>query len=109
MAAPVPDSFTAIARGNVFRLNPPMPESGTVHLLPERPRITFQGVTTILGRPQVLLNIQPSATPAAASGVSCVLTRGEARNGVVVVEIDTVSGIIRLNNNGEEQILRSKG
>ena len=108
-ATPVPDRFASIARDNAFHLNPPKPEVIAVIPSPERPRITLQGVTTILGRPQVLVNIQQPAKAAGASEISCVLTEGESRNGVTVLEIDMVSGTIRLNNNGEEQILRSKG
>lgn len=103
-----PDSVAAIARRNAFRLIPPKPEVIAVVQQVERPRITIQGVTTILGRPQVLLSIQQPAKPTDAPVGSWILAEGESRHEVVILQIDVASGTVRLRNNGEEQTLTLK-
>jgi hypothetical protein len=108
-ATSVRDRFAAIAQANAFRLNPPKPEFAAAVPQPERPKIAFEGFTTILGRCRVLLRIQQPAKAAVAPEISCILTEGESWDGVVALKVDMVSGTIRLNNNGVEQILRPKG
>jgi len=97
--------YEVIPRENAFRLSPPTEAKPPV-LMVERREITFQGVTTILGRAQVLLNIQLKSTR--TPGISCVLSENENHDGVTILEIDVRSGTVRLNNLGLEQILALK-
>jgi len=107
-ANPVPNRFATIASENAFRLNPQKPEIVPIIRHVERPRITLQGVTTILGRPQVLLNIQKPAKPGEIPEISCILAEGESQYEVVVLKIEMSTGTVRLNNNGVEQAFSLK-
>ena len=107
-ANPVPDRFASIVRGNAFRLSPPPPEVKRAIQPAEHALIILQGVTTILGRPQVLLNIQPSARQANARGISFILAKGESRYEVEIIEINAGQGWVRLINNGVEQTFSLK-
>ena len=101
----MPDRFSIIPRENVFRLNPRKPETITPPPQVERPQITLQGITTILGRTQALLNIQRAAKSAASPQSSFVLSEGESRYDVTVLEINARTGTVRLNNVGSELTL----
>ena len=100
-----PDRFSIIPRENVFRLIPRKLE--TLPPVPpvDRPQITLQGITTILGRSQALLNIQRTAKSGGLPLSSFVLSEGESRYDVTVLEINASTGAVRLDNVGSEQIL----
>ena len=102
------DRFSAITGRNVFRLNPPKLQTGEVVPPPNRPQITLQGITTILGRMQALLTIQPRTKSAESLQTSCILAQGDNRLDVVVLEINAELGTVRVNNLGSEQILALK-
>lgn len=101
---PIAERFTTIAARNAFHLNPLAPIIGTTPP-PNRSKVSLQGVTTILGRPLVLLTIEPFSKSPGFSESSCLLAQGDSRFEVVVLEIDVKLGTVRLNNLGEEQIL----
>jgi hypothetical protein len=101
----IPERFAPIAVRNIFGLRPLHPKPIEAALLPNRPQIMLQGITTILGHTQALLTIQlPSASPGLFQ-TSCVLTTGESRYDVVVLEINEKTGAVRLDNVGMEQVL----
>lgn len=93
--------FEVIARENAFRLKPPTPKEKQPIPMLDRPQITLQGFTTILGRAQVLLNIQLVGT----TGISCVLSENQNQHGVTILKIDAKTETVRLNNLGLEQTL----
>jgi len=98
--------FDAIARGNVFRLKPRLPEIHPPPPAEARLRITLQGVTTILGRPQALLSLQEvTSAGTARSNRSCVVAEGESQQGVAVLEVNWQTGRVRLDHLGRELVL----
>ncbi|MFO1512527.1 MAG: hypothetical protein U1F83_06370 [Verrucomicrobiota bacterium] len=100
-------TFEIITKENAFRLKPPTLEAQPPVAIVERPQITVQGFTTILGRTQVLLSIQKlKATE--TGGVACILSESENQNDVTVLEINVKAETVRLNNIGLEQILALK-
>ena len=98
------EPFEAIIRENAFRLRLPPSESMERVSTVECPQITLQGFTTILGRAQVLLNIQPIKM----AGSSWVMSEKENQDGVTIIQINVKDGTVRLNNSGLEQILALK-
>lgn len=76
---------------------------------PPPPRITLQGMTTICGRPQVLIKVlMPSRPGEPAKEISCVLSEGERQGEIEVLEIDDRSGTVQFNNHGTGQTLNLK-
>jgi hypothetical protein len=102
------ERFTAIAARNAFRLSPPKPPASEIPPPPNRSKVSFQGITTILGRTLALLTIEPAAKPAEFFQTSCVLAQGESRFDVVVLEINATAGTVRLDNLGTDQTLTLK-
>jgi len=101
------DRFATITTRNVFRLAPLEPQSVELPPTLNRPRITLDGVTTILGRAQALLTIHQTG-PAKAAQTSCILSQGDSLFDVVVLEINAELGTVCLNNLGLEEILTLK-
>jgi hypothetical protein len=97
------DGYYTIARANVFRLSPPKPEPRPQLVQPALPKVSLQGLATLLGT-QALLKIQTMSQPAVAE-ISCVLTEGQSQNGVEVLRIDMKSETVWLKNQGEPQML----
>ncbi len=99
--------YSPIVGRNVFALRPPTPvvNTPTTPVVPPS-SIELQGITTILGRPQVLLKIKsPAKPPAPASDQSFVLDVGQREGEVEVVGIDMLAGIVRLKNQGSDLAL----
>lgn len=101
--------YEAIAGRNVFALKPPPPPAA-VALPPVAPSgIELQGISTILGRPQVLLKIKtPPRPPEPAKDKSVVLDVGQREGDVEILAIDNANGIIKLKNQGNELTLNMK-
>lgn len=104
-AQPPPEHFAMIGVRNAFRLSPVKPAGSEIPPQPHRPKVSFQGLTTILGRTLVLLTIEPALSSAEFRQTSCVLAQGESRFEIVILEIDTKAGTVRINNLGAEQTL----
>jgi hypothetical protein len=100
------ENFSVISHVNVFRLSPPKPEPRPQAIQLELPKISLQGLATLLGA-QALLKIQTKAQPVAAE-VSCVLGEGQSRQGVEVLRVDMESETVWLKNQGEPQTLTLK-
>lgn len=96
--------FSNIPKRNVFRLLPPKLEQKPPGFQPELPKVTLQGVTTLLDSRQALLKIQ-SKTKLTPIEVSCILSEGQERDGVRVLRIEMESGTVWLINQGMEQVL----
>ncbi len=99
----------AIVGRNAFSLNAAPLPTIVDPPRPPPPRITLQGVTTILGRRQVLFKTQMPAKPGEpAREMSCVLSEGERQGGIEVVAIDEKAGTVRFNNHDILQTLNLK-
>jgi hypothetical protein len=102
--------YSAIANRNAFALKPPV----VVTNAPTTPEVApagieLQGITTILGKPQVFLKIkQPPRPPKPAEDLSVVLEAGDREGDVQVISIDAAAGIVRLENRGAQLALNMK-
>jgi len=96
--------YTAIAARNVFSLvqpevvvPPPAPEAPL-------PQVTVNGIMTVFGRPQVLFKMSIPATPGTKAGeLYFVLGEGEQEEGVTIIKINTVTGMVTFDNQGTLQ------
>jgi len=95
--------YTGIVERNSFGLKPP-PDPADAVKPPPPPvsaDIKLQGITTILGRKQVLLKIKvPAKPPEPAHEKAVVLDEGLREGEVKVVEINPVTGTVKLDNAG---------
>lgn len=101
--------YAAIAGRNSFALKPPAPPAAVVTPVTPPSGIELQGISTILGRPQVLLKIKvPPRPPEPAKDKSVVLDIGQREGDVEVLSIDNVAGIVSLKNQGSPLTLNMK-
>lgn len=99
----------AIVGRNVFSLTSAPPATIVDPAPPPLPRITLQGVTTLLCRGQVLFKIHmPSKPGEPAREISCVLSEGERQGEIEVLEIDEKAGTVKFSNHGTVQTLNLK-
>ena len=92
---------------NIFNLNKGRPAEIVVPPPLPPPRITLQGLTNIVGRRQVLFQVQMPAKPGEPAK-SCVLSEGERWGEIEVLAIDEKSGTVKFNNHGVLQTLNLK-
>jgi hypothetical protein len=96
--------YVGIALRNAFALQHPQP-TDPIPLPPESlPKIVLTGITTVLGRPQVLFTVVAPAhhaTPVRAS--SYIMTEGQAGDGVEVLHIEVAAGTAIFRNQGTVQ------
>jgi len=94
--------YTGIVERNSFGLRPPVNPADLVK--PPPPvfaDIKLQGITTILGRKQVLMKIRvPAKPPEPAFDQSLVLIEGQREGEVEVLEINPAEGTVKVNNGG---------
>src|SRR6202000_2029231 len=70
------------------------------------PKITLNGITTILGSKEALYKVAMPAKPGVpASDQSYMMGEGEADNDIQVVKIDTDADSVTFNNHGTVQTL----
>ena len=101
--------YEGIVSRNAFGLKPPAPPPVAAPPVAPPAGIDLQGITTILGRPQVLLRIKmPPASGQAAKDKSVVLDVGQREGEVEVVSIDALAGVVKLRNRGEDLALNMK-
>lgn len=103
--------YDAIVGRNVFSLKPPPPPPNPEDLIKKDPppKIRLQGLTTILGRRQVLFKSQTPAKPGQpAKDESYVLSEGERQGEIEVVAIDENAGTVKFNNHGTPETLNMK-
>lgn len=103
--------YDAIVGRNVFSLKPPPPPPNPEDLIKKDPppKIRLQGLTTILGRRQVLFKSQTPAKPGQpAKDESYVLSEGERQGEIEVLAIDENAGTIKFKNHGIEETLNMK-
>jgi hypothetical protein len=96
--------YGEIVRRNVFNLVPEPPKP----VPPPRPtaRITLTGITSIFGDLRVLLKALPPATPSEpASELSLILTEGQEKAQIKVLEINEKAATVKLDNYGTIMVL----
>jgi hypothetical protein len=115
LTAAAPDNPYAdtIVGRNVFSLKSPPPPPNPEDLIKKDPppKILLQGLTTILGRRQVLFKVQIPAKPGQpAKEESYVLTEGERQGEIEVLEINekTEPAVVKFNNHGTIEPLNMK-
>lgn len=109
-AATADHPYSAIGGRNVFGLKPPVVVTNAP-VAPVTPAagIDLQGITTILGRPQVFLRLKlPARPPKPPEDQSIVLEAGQREGDIEVISIDTAGGIVRIKNRGDESTLTMK-
>lgn len=95
--------YDSIVGRNVFGLKPPATNAAPPVVNPAAAvTIKLQGISTILGRRQVLLKVNTAARPPEpAREQSYLLNEGERDGELEVVEIDALNGVVKLKNNDE--------
>jgi hypothetical protein len=110
LALTLNNPYEPIVGRNVFALKPPTPLNPTNTTPVVAPAgIELQGLTTILGRPQVLLKIKlPAKPPEPAKDQSVVLDVGQREGDVEVLAIDMAAGTVQIRNQGRDLPLDMK-
>ena len=97
--------YLGIAVRNVFCLKPPQRQ---ITEPPPAPlaKVKVVGITTFLGDKRALLKVYlPALLPEPAKEFSCILTVGQREGPIEVLEIDEVSGRVKVNNSGTVMVL----
>jgi hypothetical protein len=92
--------YLGIAGSNVFRLRPPPP---AITNPPPAPlaRVKVVGITTFPDNKRALLKVSlPAMPPEPAKEVSCILSVGQWEGPIKVLEIDEITGSVKVNNSG---------
>jgi hypothetical protein len=97
--------YDSIVERNVFNLHAAPPPVNPADLIKKTPppKITFTGITTILGKKLALLTFpvsKPNTPP-----VSVMLAEGQAQDEIEVKSIDEKAGVVQIINHGEPQTL----
>jgi hypothetical protein len=93
------NSYQAIAKRNVFALNPPVPPPPPVVDTPPLPKLYLQGITTILNIKKALIKVQAQPRPgeAAKGEESLILGEGQREGGIEVRAIDEKLGRVTVD------------
>lgn len=94
--------YSGIVERNSFGLKPPVNPADLVKPPPPVVAdIKLQGITTILGRKQVLMKVRvPTKPPEPARDESLVLLEGQREGEVEVLEINPEDGTVKISNGG---------
>lgn len=96
--------YQPIVERNVFALRPPtLPSVAVPENAAPPPNVELRGISTLFGRPQVLLTIKtPAKPPESPKDQSVILDVGQREGDVEVLEINPSVGAVRLRNQGKE-------
>ena len=100
--------YQGIVDRNVFGLKPPPPPPRPEDNKPPAPKITLNGITTILGNKRALMSVQmPARPPEPAKPQSFFLAEGQRDGDIEVLEINEKldGGTVKVNNFGTVQTL----
>lgn len=101
--------YATIVERNAFALKPPTPPVVATPPAPAASNVELRGITTLLGRPQVLLNFKmPGKPPEPPKDRSLVMDVGQREGEVEVLEINPATGSIRIRNQGNELAMNLK-
>jgi len=93
--------YGKIVARNLFGLKDPPPPPDPESNKPPPPGIYLQGLTTILGRNQVLFKVSmPARPPQPAGDVSKMLAEGEREDEITVLEINMAERTVKFDNHG---------
>ncbi len=99
------DPYAAIAKRNVFALNPPPPPGPAVPAVPP-PKITLNGFFSVYGRSQAMYKVAIPPRPGQpGKDQSYMLSEGQAEDDIEVTKIDEAAGTVTFNNHGTVQEL----
>ena len=106
---PTGNPYDAIVSRNVFGLKPPAPPAPPPPPAAAAPTIKLLGITTILGRAQVMLKVSTAARPPEpAKEQSYLMREGQGEDDIEVMEIDALAGTVKLKNRDLVQSLSMK-
>jgi hypothetical protein len=95
--------YNGIVERNAFAIKPPPPPPVITAPAPPPAGVELRGITTLLGRPQVLLNFKlPAKPPEPAKDRSLVMDIGQREGDIEVLEINPAAGTVRIRNQGNE-------
>jgi hypothetical protein len=98
--------YLSITERNTFGLKPPVSIGPPEPPKPAASKIVLQGVTTILGRRQVLFKINvPARAPEPARESNYMLSEGQRDGEIEVIEVNEKTGIVKFNNAGMIEVL----
>lgn len=101
--------YGGIVERNAFALKPPTLPAVVAPPVAPPSNVELRGITTLLGRPQVLLNFKlPGKPPEPPKDRSLVMDVGQREGEVEVLEINPASGTVRIRNQGNESALNLK-
>lgn len=102
---PSSSAYQGIVDRNVFNLRPPVSYASAESAKPKVPipKLTLNGITTILGKKLVVLTT-PATRPGTAQE-TLMLAEGQAQDDIEVRQIDEKAGSVKVVNHGEEQDL----
>lgn len=105
MPNPPRSSYEGIVERNVFDLHAPPSQADADALKPkvQIPKLTLNGITTILGKKVTVITVPPAKPGAPPTTV--MLAEGQAQDEVEVRQIDEKGGAVKVTNHGEEQTL----
>lgn len=97
--------YAGIIERNVFGLKPAPPPPDPELSKPPPPKITLTGITDILGKKLALMETPPPPAKAgetAKSKQSYMLSVGQRKDDIEVLDIDFASRSVKVNNGGQE-------
>ena len=96
--------YQGIVARNVFGLKDPPPPPNPEDNKPPPPKIQLRGIATVLGRKQVLFDVEtPARPPQPAGKSSLILGVGESQDEIEVLEIVEAAGSVKFRNHGVEE------
>lgn len=99
-----PTQYQGIVERNVFNIHPPQAALNPADMKQKEapPKITLNGISTILGRKQCILTVpsKPGAQPE-----SLILSEEQGQDDIEVRQIDEKAQVVKIVNHGEEQTL----
>lgn len=101
--------YSTIVERNAFALKPPTPPVVAQPPAAQPANVELRGITTLLGRPQVLLNFKvPGKPPEPPKDRSVVMDIDQRVEEVHVLDINPATGTVRIRNQGNELTMNLK-
>src|ERR1051326_471789 len=100
--------YQGIVERNVFGLKPPPPAQKPEPYKPPAPKVTLNGITTILGKPRAFMSMQmPAKPPEPSKPQTFMLQPGQRDGDVEVLEINEKldGGTVKVSTFGTVQTL----
>lgn len=99
--------YATIVSRNVFGLQPSQTVNPPAPIPPVLPKITLNGITSILGPREALFKVtEPSSPGQVAGNKSYLLKEGETQDGIEVTRVDEGAGVVFFDNHGTVQKIK---